>query len=69
MDHIAGLTISAGATSSPFQRYIAGLESVVNDLESNVFNGKIWPPLARKSNVPGLSGAYVYNPSVVYSQI
>ena len=65
LDHVNGLILGAGATASPLPRYIAGLESVIRDLES-VFDGqKLWPRLARRKEEPVPSHGYVYDSSVI----
>lgn len=61
-DHVAGLVIGAGATTSENVRFVVGLPSVIKDLQT-IFDGqKLWPRLVRQKNEPKLSFAYIYDP-------
>ncbi|KAF8337618.1 cyclic-AMP phosphodiesterase [Cantharellus anzutake] len=61
LDHVCGLIIGAGSTSSSSPRYIAGTETVVRDIDT-VFGGqKLWPKLASRYESPASTFGFIYN--------
>lgn len=62
MDHISGLVIGSGSTSSKNIRYVSGLPSVIRDLQTLFDGEKLWPRLVRQKNEPKLNFAYTYDP-------
>ena len=48
LDHVSGLIIGAGSTSSSSPRYIAGTETVVRDIDT-VFGGESYTELGKNT--------------------
>ncbi|KAF8310153.1 hypothetical protein DL93DRAFT_2099545 [Clavulina sp. PMI_390] len=61
-DHVAGLVIGAGSTTSTLRRFVVALPTVIHDLQT-VFDGqKLWPRLVLQSTEPALPFCYTYHP-------